>query len=418
MSSLWEVWLATATRHATKPVIIDAATGRTWTCAELTEAAERLVVRGKVAPISEPNGAQWFIRFLASQRVGAVALPLEPALPATARRSTVRRVATIRAKNVSCIKLTSGTTGDLTPIPCSAANLIADGRQICATMGIKPSDRNLALIPLGHSYGLGNLVMPLLLQATPVVCASAFVPREILQLIERHGVTVFPSVPAVFRALAQLNGVTKPASLRLVISAGAPLSADVARQFHERYVLKIHNFYGASETGGICYDRTGNASLTGRSVGNPMNDVTVQIRKDRRVIVRSRAVTGTGRHVLPDLGEWNRYGELKLLGRVGLVANIGGKKVFPAEVETCLRNIPGVSDAWVTVLKTPRGDDYLAAAVESYLARAEIERVLTERLPTWKFPKKYFTHGTLPRTERGKLDIPSLQARLLDATMD
>ena len=46
------------------------------------------------------------------------------------------------------------------------AQMLADGRQICATMGIRPGDLNLGLIPFGHSYGLGNLVVPLLTQSS------------------------------------------------------------------------------------------------------------------------------------------------------------------------------------------------------------------------------------------------------------
>ena len=61
-----------------------------------------------------------------------------------------------------------------------------------------------------------------------------------------------------------------------MISAGAPLSAEVAQQFYRRYGIKIHNFYGSSETGGICYDRTGNATLSGRSVGKPLSGVMVR----------------------------------------------------------------------------------------------------------------------------------------------
>jgi acyl-CoA synthetase (AMP-forming)/AMP-acid ligase II len=197
-----------------------------------------------------------------------------------------------------------------------------------------------------------------------------------------------------------------------VISAGAPLSAPVARQFQGRYGLKVHNFYGSSETGGICYDTTGNASLSGRSVGKPLDGVRVQVRRDGRVAVRSRAVVGPGRRVLTDLGEWNRYGELKLLGRVGLVANIGGKKVAPSKVERALRGARGVSDAWVTVLKDARGHDYLAAAVETERSRAEIEADLGRRLSLWQFPKRYFIARALPRTGRGKLDAAALRVRL------
>jgi acyl-coenzyme A synthetase/AMP-(fatty) acid ligase len=307
-----------------------------------------------------------------------------------------------------CIKLTSGTTGDLKPVHCSAANLGADGEHIIRTMEIRRADRNLAVIPLGHSYGLGNLVMPLVLQGTAVLCAPTFVPRQILQWIEQYQVSVLPTVPAILRALAQLEGVTKPPSLRLVISAGAPLSAEIAQQFHQRYGVKVHNFYGSSETGGICYDRTGSATLRGRGVGKPLDGVTVRIRRDGRVSVRSRA----GKATLPDLGEWNRYGELRLLGRVGEVANIGGKKVSPAEVERALRELRGVSDAWVTVVKDKRGNDYLAAAVETSRACIDLEKGLLRAMPSWKLPKRWWIDAALPRTDRGKLHTAELRARL------
>lgn len=410
MTSLWALWKTTAARHARKTVVIDADTGRAWTCAQLTAEAERLApaLRGPAVPICQPNSVHWFATFLAIQKIGATALPLDPTLPPQAQRETVRCVRTRPHRGVCCVKLTSGTTGDLKIVHCSAAHLRADGEHIIRTMGIRPTDRNLAIIPLGHSYGLGNLVMPLLLQGTAVVCAPTFVPRQVLRLIEQHKITVLPTVPAILRALAQLVGARRPLSLRLVISAGAPLSADVAQQFRRRFGIKIHNFYGSSETGGICYDRTGHATLSGRSVGKPIHGVTVRVRRDGRVSVSSRAGIAT----LPDLGEWNRYGELRLLGRVGAVANLGGKKVAPAEVERALCELPGVTDAWVTILKDQRGNDCLAAAVETGRTRSEIEHELFQSLPAWKLPKLWLLSPSLPRTDRGKLHTAELRSRL------
>jgi acyl-CoA synthetase (AMP-forming)/AMP-acid ligase II len=410
MTSLWKLWEAVAARRANRIAVIDAETGREWTCRELTTLAERVAapLDGRIVPICQPNSAIWLATFLGIQKVGTTALPLDPSLPMEAQERTVRRAFRGLPARSCCIKLTSGTAGDLKFVYCSAANLQADGEHIIRTMSIRPADRNLAIIPLGHSYGLGNLVLPLLLQGTAVVCAQAFVPRQVLQWIERHHVSVLPTVPAVLRALAQLEGVAKPPSLRLVISAGAPLSAEVAQQFYRRYGIKIHNFYGSSETGGICYDRTGNASLSGRSVGKPMDDVVVRIRRDGRVTVSSRA----GKATLTDLGEWNRSGELRLLGRVGEVANIGGKKVSPAEVERTLRELRGVSDAWVTVVKDKRGNDYLVAAVETTHARIDLEEDLLRALPSWKLPKKWVIDAALPRTDRGKLHTAELRARL------
>ncbi len=410
MTSLWKLWQATAIRCAPKTVVIDADTGREWTCHELTTLAERIAspLDGRIIPICQPNSASWLAAFLGVQKIGAAALPLDPSLSAEAQERTERRVLRGLPARSSCIKLTSGTTGDLKPVYCSAANLRADGEHIIRTMGIRPTDRNLAVIPLGHSYGLGNLVMPLLMQGTAVVCAPTFVPRQILHWIEQYQVSVLPTVPAILRVLAQLEGVARPPSLRLVISAGAPLSAEVAQQFHRRYGIKIRNFYGSSETGGICYDRTGAAALTGRSVGKPLDGVTVSIRRDGRVTVSSRA----GKATLPDLGEWNRYGELRLLGRVGEMANVGGQKVSPAEVERALRELRGVSDAWVTVMEDKRGNDCLAAAVETTRARIDIEQDLLRALPSWKLPKRWWMAAALPRTDRGKLHTAELRARL------
>jgi acyl-CoA synthetase (AMP-forming)/AMP-acid ligase II len=384
---IWSLWL----KNKDGVAVIEP--GRVWTITEITAAAEQLRPTSPIVPIREPNGAAWLIRFLAAQRIGATALPLDPSSPVMPRVSA----------RGCCVKLTSGTTGKLKPVHCSVRHLINDGRNVCATMGIRRSDRNLALIPFGHSYGLGNLVMPLILQGTPVVCAQTIAPREILEQIRQYNVTVFPTVPAVVRALAALNA-SKPPSLRLVISAGASLAPEVAQQFYRRFGIKIHNFYGASETGGICYDRTGNATLSGRSVGTPLKNVRVKIRRDGRVVV--------GRQVLADYGAWNRYGELQLLGRAGLVANIGGKKIAPSEIERALRSVGGVSDAWVEVMKDARGNDFLAAAIESSRTQHELETELRRRVALWQLPKRYFVAGALPRTVRGKLDTVALRARL------
>ncbi len=410
MTSLWTLWQATVPRCAGKTVVIDADTGRAWTAAQLTAEAEHLATmfRGPYVPICQPNSALWLATFLAIQKIGAAAVPLDTSLPPESQRDTIYRLGARPKSSICCVKLTSGTTGDLKQIFCSASNLRADGEHIIRTMGIRPNDRNLAIIPLGHSYGLGNLVMPLLLQGTAVVCAQAFVPRQILRMIDEYKVTVLPTVPAILRALAQLEGASKPPSLRLVISAGAPLSAEVAQQFHQRYGIKIHNFYGSSETGGICYDRTGTATLKGRSVGKPLTGVKVQIRRDGRVAVSSPA----GKAALPDLGEWNRYDELRLLGRVGEVANVGGKKVAPTEIERALRQLHGVTDVWVTVLQDKRGNDYLAAAIETSQTRTDLEKELLKTLPTWKLPKTWLMTSTLPRTNRGKLHTAELKALL------
>src|SRR5213078_3132548 len=64
--------------------------------------------------------------------------------------------------------------------------------------------------------------------------------------------------------------------LRLCISAGAPLSLAIAKKFREKFGRSIHSFYGASECGGICYDREAKLEIEGY-VGAPMKDVDLEV---------------------------------------------------------------------------------------------------------------------------------------------
>jgi acyl-CoA synthetase (AMP-forming)/AMP-acid ligase II len=432
---LWSRWIALQKKLGHQIILVNAPQDASTTAPALTAAAlafsdalHRHPPGTRIA-FRLPNGPEWMAFFLALQQAGLAAIPLDGGLPRDACVETSRRLGATslyldaqfhslgksttnpaQNKNICCVKVTSGSGALPKAIECRAEHLLADGRNVVSTMKIRPRDVNLAVIPLGHSYGLGNLVMPLLLQGTAIVCSAEYMPRQLLEWIERYRVTVFPAVPALFRVLADLpEGKRKMKSLRTAISAGAVLAPAVAQAFFKTYGLKIHNFYGSSETGGICYDRTGGASLTGRSVGKPLEHVNVAV-KASRVIVASQAVaTRTGQWRLGDFGEWNKRGELVLLGRAGQRANIGGKKVHPLEVERVLRSLPGVSDAAVWLWKS-QGRDLLAAAVETTRPRAEIERALGALLPAWKLPKTYIIARELARNARGKLDLATLKS--------
>jgi acyl-coenzyme A synthetase/AMP-(fatty) acid ligase len=275
-------------------------------------------------------------------------------------------------------------------------------------MKITPDDRNLGIIPLGHSYGLGNLVLPLISQGTTLIVASAFVPAQISKWIQKYRITIFPSVPAIFKIMTRLPGQNSLKPLRLVISAAAPLPPETAQAFTLRYGLRLHNFYGSSETGGICFDAAGHSTLAGTSLGPTLPGVTLKIQKNGRLQVSSRAVAhASGSYLLPDLGTWTEEGELRLLGRTGQMLNVGGKKISPVEVENLLRSWPAVTDAWVSIAG-PSDRPYLAAMVETKLSAKKILTHLTAKLPSWKLPRILKTAPNLPRTERGKLDTKKL----------
>ena len=101
-----------------------------------------------------------------------------------------RRVETGAA---AVLKVTSGSSDRPKAIVTTESNLWHDGRHITAAMDISTADVNLGSIPLSHSYGLGNLVMPLLVGGTPVVLRDAFIPRASRHMVTaRHGLSWRP----------------------------------------------------------------------------------------------------------------------------------------------------------------------------------------------------------------------------------
>jgi acyl-CoA synthetase (AMP-forming)/AMP-acid ligase II len=430
---LWRRWLQTAARRPRVGLLVDATAGRVNRAAEITAAAEVVVRAGEwgdsggcVAWVL-PNGFDWLAIFLAAQKAGWAALPLDPGFDPRHGRELAtqlgathwwdgRNLSPLRSplrrwRGVAVVKATSGSTGHAVAVPCQARHLLADYQHIREGMGLRPRDKNLGLIPFGHSYGLGNLVMPLLADGIPIVTATAYTIAQIGEWHERYRPTVFPLVPAIFKLLAETPAHNSFRKLRLAISAGAPLSADVAQAFHRRFGRRIHNFYGASETGGICYDRTGRVAHAGHSVGRPLPGVRVTLHAGR-VLVRSAAVAAKGgKHLLPDCGRWDAAGELVLTGRVGRQANLAGRKVAPAEIESRLRALPGVMDAWCGV-GTHSGRDFLAAAVETATSVSELKCAFAALLPAWKQPRVWLALPQFPRTARGKIDTAELGRQL------
>lgn len=436
--ALLAAWETTARRYADAVAVRDASSGTAVTFAELARRGRAwsachgaAALSGRAVVFAVPNGAPWFEVFLGLQQTRAVAVPLDPGEPA----DTVGAIAqALRAaawwdgtqlcplarsarldRGVAPVlaKLTSGSTGAPRPLSFTARQMLADGRQVMRGMGLRPSDTNYALIPFGHSYGLGNLVMPLLSAGLPLLTGMAPLPHAIAADFARWRPTVFPGVPALWRALAE-SDVRLP-GLRLAISAGAPLAPETAQAFFRRHGVRLHNFYGSSETGGVSYDPSGESTLLG-GVGKPLPGVRVRALRGRRLRVSGGAVftignrrrVGTaGAWVMPDLVELTAQNEMRVVGRTADFAKIGGRRVSLGEVTTQLRALPGVSEAWVAT--GGDSDAVLGAALISRQSPAALRAAALARMPAWKIPKVLVCLESLPLTARGKPDRAALR---------
>jgi long-chain acyl-CoA synthetase len=326
------------------------------------------------------------------------------------------------------LKLTSGTTGTPRAIRVRETHLFADCRNICATMGISPRDVNYGVIPFSHSYGFSNLVTPLLFQGTRLVCATDPMPRAIYDGLQHSGATVFPGTPALFQAVGSLADAAELRSVRLCISAGAPLAPEISRQFHAKYRLKIHSFYGSSECGGIAYDRTHDTELPSGFAGRPMDGVRVLRIENDRVAVEGENVTDgyfphsepailNGKRFIPgDIIEWSDSG-MRLIGRVTDVVNVAGKKVHPSIVEEHLRKLPGVIEAVVFGIPSAvRNEDLVAYVTCSRaVSRQALENHCHSGLSSWQIPREFRILSEMPVNTRGKINRAELAKSYLQS---
>jgi acyl-coenzyme A synthetase/AMP-(fatty) acid ligase len=388
-----------------------------------------------VAPGSHPgavvlrarDGAPFLSGFLALRRAGHAAILADARMPdvevdRVAGRLGARAVlswdgdwswrtcdaAPVAYPGVAAVKLTSGSTGEPRGVAATAANLAADEAQIASTMGIVAADRILGAIPMSHSYGLSSVAIPVLTRGCPAVLPDPEAgPWAALEAAERWRATVFPTVPAFLQALVRLEAPPPPPrSVRLVLTAGAPLDPVTARRFRERFGLPVHVFYGSSETGGICYDRLGGAGERG-TVGTPMDGVRVSLDPVAgTVVVASAAVVG-GEYRTLDAAEVTEDGEWRLLGRADVI-NVRGRKVHPHEVEGVIAACDGVREVVVI------GDgDVLRAVVAcdpGAVDRATLIARCRERLSPHKVPRSVIFVESIPRTDRGKVDRAALGA--------
>ena len=120
------------------------------------------------------------------------------------------------------------------------------------------------------------------------------------------------------------------------------------------------------------------------------------------------------RFVVP--GDWamvDADGTVQLLGRGSGCINTGGEKVFPEEVETVLKEHPGIYDAVVVGIPDLRFGQAVVAIVEAKPDTAldgdEVARFVKSRMAAYKAPKHVLV-APIGRGPNAKPDLKALQA--------
>lgn len=397
----------------------DLASRRQWTFRELEMASENAPSHEKLIAFPTGLSADFIINVLGAWKSGKIVCPLE----ADQREP---EIAPGLPPEIAHLKMTSGTTAAPRFVALTADQLAADVENIVATMGLRPDWPNLGVISLAHSYGFSNLVLPLLLQGIPLVLAGAPLPEIVLRAAATETSITLAAVPALWRTWFDADAI--PRNVRLAISAGAPLPVALEQNVFATRGLKIHNFYGSSECGGIAYDASLGARLDGACAGAPMRNVNLSVGEDGCLEVRCKAVgqtywpepnprLGGGVFRTNDLAEIS-YGLVYFRGRAGDQINVAGRKVSPESIEKALLGHPGVRECVVFGVPSSdakRGETIVACvSATTQVAGETLKQFLLAQLPAWQVPREWWLVESLFASQRGKLSRAEWRKRYLD----
>jgi acyl-coenzyme A synthetase/AMP-(fatty) acid ligase len=387
--------------------IHEVASGRTWTFGELAAAADALPASPDPVLFPKGNGIPFLLTVLQAWRTRTPLCPLEPSQP-------IPTIPTPAAP-IAHLKSTSGSTGAPRWVALTESQIAADADQIVDTMQLSPDCPNVGVLSLAHSYGYSNLVTPLFLHGIPLILAASALPTAVLAAARLAPRITLPAVPALWSTWHQTDAI--PANVHLAISAGAPLPHALERDVLEQRGLKIHNFLGASECGGIAFDRSHTLRPDPSCVGTAMNGVRVQ----SPAVAQSYFPTPAPALVHPtfqsaDLVSIDDDGLLRIRGRASDLINVAGRKVAPETIEQALLTHPAIRDCLVLGLPDDdaRGESIgVVYDVRSPVPEAVLRAFLQRTLPAWQLPRRWWLRPDLGVDHRGKRSRAAWRTRLL-----
>ena len=316
------------------------------------------------------------------------------------------------------------------------ANILTASLVAMAAFGYTPADRYLVALPLFHITALGTTLAHLHAGAASVV-VSRFDPEEAVRLIDRHRVTHLSDFPPVLSTLldaAEKAGSRLP-SLRDVAGLDAP---PTIQRLHEQTGAAFWTGFGQSETSGFVTiqrvkDRPGSA-------GRPLAPARVRLVDDYdrevpvetpgEIVVRGPLVFQgyfgqpdvtaytfrSGWHHTGDVGRFDADGYLYYVRRKPEKELIkpGGENVYPAEVETVIMRMDGVTGVCVYGVPDVKWGEAVKAVVEveavGRYAAHEVRDFVGGRIARFKRPHVVVFTDALPRGAEGAVDREAVKA--------
>jgi benzoate-CoA ligase family protein len=312
-------------------------------------------------------------------------------------------------------------------------------------LGLRPDDITFSVSKLFFAYGLGNgMYFPLSVGAATVLFPERPQAGLIADAVAKYHPTVFFSVPTFYAALlreAESGRSMDFSSVRLAVSAGESLPAEIFTRFRDRFGIEILDGIGSTEMLHIYISpRPGRARPGSCGMPGPGYQVQILDENEREVpdgeignlwvsgascfceywnapeISRSR-INGdwylTGDKLSRDADGFYHYS-----GRADDMMKVSGMWVSPADVENALLGHPAVAECAVVGhfdsvgLTRPVAYIVLRAGVQQPGGGldSEISAWLRTRLVGYKCPQEFRFVRDLPKTATGKIQRFLLRA--------
>jgi O-succinylbenzoic acid--CoA ligase len=385
---------------------------------EAQAGARRLAARG-VAPgqpvgLALPAGEAFAVALHACLLRGAVAVPIDPRLPAAEMRRRAAPCAAVLDAPLdgrqdpgavpdathdlaatAVLVHTSGTTADARPVRLTYGNWLWSALGSAVALGSDPAERWLCCLPVAHVGGLSILMRSAIGATTAIVHERFETERVLVALGDPDGPTLVSLVPTTLARLLDA-GLREPPALRWALLGGAAIPAALLERAAAAGV-PVAPSYGMTEACSQILTR-----------GAPLFCAQVGLAPDGEILVSGPTVSPDAGPVLHtgDLGRIEQ-GSIVPAGRLDDVLISGGENVSPLVVEAVLESHPDVVE--VAVHGTPDvtwGQAVTATVVPRAGATPDAEQLrawAAGRLAPWELPREVRLVDALPRTASGKL---------------
>nr|WP_295670540.1 long-chain fatty acid--CoA ligase [Sphingomonas sp.] len=412
---------------------------------------ERLIV-GSVAGALPPTKSLLYRLF---KRKETAALPNDPRITAfsslIANDGKHNPASIDPERHIALIQYTGGTTGVPKGAMLSHQNLSANARQV---MGIDPhagaEDRIIGVLPLFHVFANTCVLNRTVLNGGSIVMLPRFDAGQVLAALHRTKATSLPGVPTMYQALLDHPDAAKTdfASLRVCISGGAPLSAELKAKFEAVTGATVVEGYGLSESSGVVSANPYEAEGKAGTIGQPLpathvrlvdkGDPTRPAPEDEpgEVVIRGPQImrgywgrpdadnevfvpdeNGQGWLRTGDVGTIDADGFIRIVDRLKDMIAVSGFKVFPSQIEAILHHHPAVKEAMVIGLP----DAYRGEQPRAYVTLNDDMTASGQELCDWLNPQlgrhervdQVVVRASMPKTMIGKLSRKDLVAEVL-----